>query len=56
MIFVQEMDLIDKIGRIYGFNKFLTRLLNLKKIRIEYFHYQIIKEVKSLFRVLLTFI
>ena len=36
----REIDLIEEIGRLYGFNKFLTRLPNLTKIGTEDFAYQ----------------
>jgi len=44
---LQEIDLIEEIGRLYGFNNFLTRLPNLKKIGAEDFHYQTRKKVTS---------
>lgn len=41
----REIDLIEEVGRLYGFNNFLTRLPNLKKIGTEDFAYQIRKKV-----------
>lgn len=42
---VREIDLIEEIGRLYGFNNFLTRLPNIKTIGNEDFDYQIRKKV-----------
>lgn len=44
---ILEIDLIEEIGRIYGFNNFLTRLPNIKTIGIEDFHYQTRKKLTS---------
>lgn len=41
----REIDLIEEIGRLYGFNNFLTRLPNLTKIGREDFAYQIRKKI-----------
>ena len=41
----QEIDVIEEIGRLYGFNNFLTRLPNLTKTGTEDFAYQIRKKV-----------
>nr|YP_010134012.1 phenylalanine tRNA synthetase [Tryblionella apiculata]QWM93501.1 phenylalanine tRNA synthetase [Tryblionella apiculata] len=46
---ILEIDLIEEIGRIYGFNNFLTRLPNIKRIGIEDFHYQTRKKLISCF-------
>lgn len=43
----QEIDIIEEIGRIYGFNKFLTRLPNIKKIGLKDFDYQVRKKITS---------
>jgi len=45
----QEIDLIEEIGRIYGFNNFLTRLPEIKKIGSEDFNYQTRKKLTSCF-------
>lgn len=45
----QEIDLIEEIGRIYGFNNFLTRLPEIKKIGAEDFNYQTRKKLTSCF-------
>ena len=44
---ILEIDLIEEIGRIYGFNNFLTRLPTIKKIGIEDFNYKIRKKLTS---------
>jgi len=44
---LQEIDLIEEIGRIYGFNKFVTRLPQIKKIGREDLHYQTRKKLTS---------
>jgi phenylalanyl-tRNA synthetase beta chain len=41
----QEIDLIEEIGRLYGFNNFLTRLPSLQEIGTEDFTYQIRKKL-----------
>ena len=41
----QEIDLIEEIGRLYGFNNFLTRLPSLTKTGTEDFAYQIRKKI-----------
>ena len=43
----QEIDLIEEIGRIYGFNNFLTRLPGIQQIGSEDFHYQTRKKLTS---------
>jgi phenylalanyl-tRNA synthetase beta chain len=43
----REIDLIEEIGRLYGFNNFLTRLPNLNRIGTEDFAYQLRKKVTS---------
>jgi len=43
----REIDLIEEIGRFYGFNNFLTRLPKLNQIGMEDFAYQIRKKVTS---------
>jgi phenylalanyl-tRNA synthetase beta chain len=44
---VREIDIIEEIGRIYGFNNFLTRLPKIKNIGNEDFDYQIRKKLTS---------
>ena len=44
---VREIDLIEEIGRLYGFNNFLTRLPNIKTIGTEDFNYQTRKKLTS---------
>lgn len=44
---IREIDLIEEIGRIYGFNNFLTRLPYIKKIGTEDFSYKIRKKLAS---------
>jgi phenylalanyl-tRNA synthetase beta chain len=44
---VREIDLIEEIGRIYGFNNFLTRLPIIKNIGNEDSDYQIRKKLTS---------
>lgn len=44
---VREIDVIEEIGRIYGFNNFLTRLPNIKNIGKEDFDYQTRKKLTS---------
>ena len=41
----REIDLIEEIGRLYGFNNFLTRLPSLTKIGTEDFAYQLRKKI-----------
>ena len=41
----REIDLIEEVGRLYGFNNFLTRLPNLSKLGTEDFAYQIRKKM-----------
>jgi phenylalanyl-tRNA synthetase beta chain len=43
----REIDLIEEIGRLYGFNNFLTRLPNLIKTGTEDFAYQIRQKVTA---------
>ena len=45
----QEIDLIEEIGRIYGFNNFLTRLPEIKQIGSEDVNYQTRKKLTSCF-------
>lgn len=45
----REIDLIEEIGRLYGFNNFLTRLPSFPRIGNEDFAYQIRKKVTSSF-------
>ena len=42
-----EIDLIEEIGRLFGFNKFLTRLPNIKFIGLEDSHYKTRKKIIS---------
>jgi len=44
---VREIDIIEEIGRIYGFNNFLTRLPNIQQIGIEDIDYQTRKKLTS---------
>ena len=44
---VREIDVIEEIGRIYGFNKFLTRLPKINNIGKEDFDYQTRKKLTS---------
>jgi len=44
---VRDIDVIEEIGRIYGFNNFSTRLPQIKKIGSEDFDYQIRKKLTS---------
>ena len=46
---VREVDVIEEIGRIYGFNNFLTRLPQIKNIGNEDFDYQTRKKLTSCF-------
>jgi phenylalanyl-tRNA synthetase beta chain len=41
----REIDLIEEIGRLYGFNRFLTRLPNINRVGTEDFAYQIRKKI-----------
>jgi phenylalanyl-tRNA synthetase beta chain len=43
----REIDLIEEIGRLYGFNNFLTRLPNLTRTGTEDFAYQVRKKVTA---------
>jgi phenylalanyl-tRNA synthetase beta chain len=43
----REIDLIEEIGRLHGFNNFLTRLPNIKRIGIEDYSYQTRKRITS---------
>lgn len=43
----REIDLIEEIGRLYGFNNFLTRLPRLTKTGTEDFAYQIRKKITA---------
>lgn len=44
---VREIDLIEEISRIYGFNNFLTRLPTIQRIGLEDFDYQTRKKLTS---------
>lgn len=44
---IREIDLIEEIARLYGFNKFLTRLPNIKTIGREDYNYQTRKKLTS---------
>ena len=44
---VREIDIIEEIGRIYGFNNFLTRLPNIKQIGTEDVDYKTRKKLTS---------
>ena len=44
---VREIDLIEEIGRIYGFNNFLTRLPSIKRVGSKDFDYQIRQKLTS---------
>jgi phenylalanyl-tRNA synthetase beta chain len=44
---VREVDVIEEIGRIYGFDNFLTRLPQIKNIGNEDFDYQVRKKLTS---------
>ncbi len=46
---VREIDLIEEIGRIYGFNNFLTRLPTIKRVGLEDFDSQVRKKLTSCF-------
>lgn len=46
---VREIDVIEEIGRIYGFNNFLTRLPNIRNIGKKDFDYQTRKKLTSCF-------
>ena len=46
---ISEIDLIEEIGRLYGFNNFLTRLPNIKKLGKEDWDYQTRKKLTSCF-------
>lgn len=46
---VREIDVIEEIGRIYGFNNFLTRLPKIKNIGKEDFDYQTRRKLTSCF-------
>ena len=43
----REIDLIEEIGRLHGFNNFLTRLPKIKTIGIEDYSYQTRKRITS---------
>jgi phenylalanyl-tRNA synthetase beta chain len=45
----REIDVIEEIGRLHGFNNFLTTLPKLKTIGIEDFHYKTRKKITSCF-------
>ena len=44
---INEIDVIEEIGRLYGFNNFLTRLPNIYQIGKEDFSYQSRKKITS---------
>ena len=44
---IREIDLIEEIGRLHGFNNFLTRLPKIKTIGIEDYSYQTRKRITS---------
>ena len=46
---VLEIDLIEEIGRIHGFNNFLTRLPTIQKVGTEDFDYKVRKKLTSCF-------
>lgn len=46
---IREIDVIEEIGRIYGFNNFLTRLPNILNIGKEDFNYKTRKKLTSCF-------
>ncbi len=45
----REIDLIEEIGRLHGFNKFVTNLPNIYKIGTEDYTYQVRKKLTSCF-------
>jgi phenylalanyl-tRNA synthetase beta subunit len=45
----REIDLIEEIGRLHGFNNFLTRLPKIKTIGNEDLSYQTRKKITSCF-------
>ena len=45
----REIDLIEEIGRLHGFNNFVTNLPNVYKIGTEDFSYQLRKKLTNLF-------
>ena len=45
----REIDLIEEIGRLHGFNNFVTNLPNIHRIGTEDFSYQIRKKLTNLF-------
>jgi phenylalanyl-tRNA synthetase beta chain len=45
----REIDLIEEIGRLYGFNNFITVLPEISKVGLEDFSYQIRKKITSCF-------
>nr|YP_009497372.1 phenylalanine-tRNA ligase beta subunit [Biddulphia biddulphiana]AWT40085.1 phenylalanine-tRNA ligase beta subunit [Biddulphia biddulphiana] len=46
---IREIDIIEEIGRLHGFNNFLTKLPKLKNFGTEDFSYQIRKKITSCF-------
>ena len=46
---IRQIDLIEEIGRLYGFNKFLTRLPKIKTIGSEDYGYQTRKKITTCF-------
>ena len=44
---VREIDLVEEIGRLHGFNNFLTRLPNIKRVGLEDYSYQTRKKLTS---------
>ena len=45
----REIDLIEEIGRLHGFNNFLTRLPTIKSVGMEDYSYQTRKKITSCF-------
>ena len=45
----REIDLVEEIGRLHGFNNFLTRLPKIKRFGIEDYSYQTRKKITSYF-------
>jgi phenylalanyl-tRNA synthetase beta chain len=45
----REIDLIEEIGRLHGFNNFITVLPEISKVGVEDFSYQIRKKITSCF-------
>jgi len=45
----REIDLIEEIGRLHGFNNFVTNLPNINRIGTEDFSYQTRKKITTCF-------